>query len=139
MHQNALGRQISRTAGSTSTFALFFTSLAAHGRRLYAFFVFGFVDNLKGPTLPALLRDLDFSYGQGGTILFGAYLGFMVATLLTGVLADAAGIKVVLLVAGVRLTVGLAAFSLVSSFWLLAAALFVVGLGLAPSRSAAIR
>ena len=96
----------------------------------YAFFVFGFVDNLKGPTLPALLRDLDFSYGQGGTILFGAYLGFMVATLLTGVLADAAGIKVVLLVAGVCLTVGLAAFSLVSSFWLLAAALFVVGLGL---------
>ncbi len=54
----------------------------------------------------------------------------MVATLLTGVLADAAGIKVVLLVAGVCLTVGLAAFSLVSSFWLLAAALFVVGLGL---------
>ena len=96
----------------------------------YAFFIFGFVDNLKGPTLPALLRDLDFSYGQGGTILFGAYLGFMVATLLTGVLADAAGIKTVLLLAGICLTVGLTAFSLVSSFWLLAAALFVVGLGL---------
>ena len=25
----------------------------------FAFFVFGFVDNLKGPTLPALLRDLN--------------------------------------------------------------------------------
>ena len=96
----------------------------------YAFFVFGFVDNLKGPTLPALLRDLEFSYSQGGTILFAAYLGFMVATLLTGVLADAAGIKMVLLLAGVSLVVGLTAFSLVSSFWLLAAALFVVGLGL---------
>lgn len=96
----------------------------------YAFFIFGFVDNLKGPTLPALLRDLEFSYSQGGTILFGAYLGFMVATLLTGVLADAAGIKIVLLLAGLSLTVGLAAFSLVSSFWLLTAALFVVGLGL---------
>ena len=96
----------------------------------YAFFVFGFVDNLKGPTLPALLRDLEFSYSQGGTILFAAYLGFMVATLLTGVLADAAGIKMVLLLAGVSLVVGLTAFSLVGSFWLLAAALFVVGLGL---------
>ena len=96
----------------------------------FAFFVFGFVDNLKGPTLPALLRDLNFSYGQGGSILFGAYLGFMVATLLTGVLADAAGMKSVLLLAGISLTAGLTAFSLVSSFWLLAAALFVVGLGL---------
>ncbi|MFO7634304.1 MAG: MFS transporter [Caldilinea sp.] len=96
----------------------------------FAFFIFGFIDNLKGPTLPALLRDLNFSYSQGGSILFSAYLGFMVATLLTGVLADAAGVKTVLLLAGVSLTVGLTAFSHVSSFWLLAAALFVVGLGL---------
>lgn len=96
----------------------------------FAFFVFGFVDNLKGPTLPALLRDLNFSYSQGGTILFGAYIGFMVATLLTGVLADATGMKAVLLLAGISLTVGLTAFSLVSSFWLLFSALFVVGLGL---------
>ncbi len=96
----------------------------------FAFFVFGFVDNLKGPTLPALLRDLDFSYGQGGTILLSAYLGFIVATLLTGILADAAGNRVVLMIAGACLTVGLAAFSLVSAFWLLVAALFVVGLGL---------
>ena len=96
----------------------------------YAFFVFGFVDNLKGPTLPALLRDLNFSYGQGGTILFGAYLGFMVATLLMGVLTDAIGNKAVLALAGAFLTIGLTAFSLVSQFWLLALALFVVGLGL---------
>jgi len=96
----------------------------------YAFFIFGFVDNLKGPTLPALLRDLNFSYSQGGAILFSAYLGFMVATLLTGLLADAAGVKAVLLLAGACLTVGLTAFSLMSAFWLLALALFVVGLGL---------
>lgn len=96
----------------------------------FAFFVFGFVDNLKGPTLPALLRDLNFNYSQGGAILFGAYIGFMVATLLTGVLADATGMKTVLLLAGISLTVGLTAFSLVNSFWLLVAALFIVGLGL---------
>ncbi|HHY55816.1 MAG TPA: MFS transporter [Chloroflexi bacterium] len=96
----------------------------------YAFFIFGFIDNLKGATLSALLPDLGFSYGQGGVMLFGAYLGFMVATLLTGVLADAAGIKVVLLLAGLSLTIGLAAFSVSSALWLLTAALFVVGLGL---------
>ena len=124
------------TAPSTTTQAPQSRSLSASHRWLltaggfYAFFSFGFIDNLKGPTLPALLTDLNFSYGQGGAILFGAYLGFMVATLLTGVLADARGIKSVLLLAGVCLTAGLAAFSLVSAFWLLAIALFVVGLGL---------
>ncbi|HHW89131.1 MAG TPA: MFS transporter [Chloroflexi bacterium] len=96
----------------------------------YAFFIFGFIDNLKGATLSALLPDLGFSYGEGGVVLFGAYLGFMVATLLTGILADMAGIKIVLLLAGLSLTLGLAAFSVGSSLWLLTAALFVVGLGL---------
>jgi len=59
----------------------------------FAFFLFGFTDNLKGPTLPAPLTDLHFSYAQGGTLLFAAYVGFLIATLFTGVLADLAGKK----------------------------------------------
>ncbi|RME56051.1 MAG: hypothetical protein D6790_15315, partial [Caldilineae bacterium] len=47
----------------------------------FSFFAFGFIDNLKGPTLPALLADMSFDYAQGGTILLGAYLGFLIATL----------------------------------------------------------
>ena len=39
-----------------------------------SFFVFGFTDNLKGPTLPAMLAELNFSYGTGGNIFFGEYL-----------------------------------------------------------------
>jgi fucose permease len=54
----------------------------------------------------------------------------MVATLLMGVFADRAGNKWVLALAGIFLTAGLAAYSLASAFWLLALALFVVGLGL---------
>jgi len=52
-----------------------------------AFFVFGFTDNLKGPTLPAMLAELNFDYGTGGNIFFGEYLGFLIATLITGILA----------------------------------------------------
>ncbi len=96
----------------------------------YAFFVFGFVDNLKGPTLPSVLDDFSLSYGQGGTIFFGAYLGFLIATLLTGMLADLAGNKAVLIVAGVCLTLGIAAYSFASTYWMLAAAMVVLGLGL---------
>lgn len=58
-----------------------------------AFFLFGFADNLKGPTLPAVLQELHFNYAQGGTLVFGAYFGFLIATLLTGMLADRAGNK----------------------------------------------
>ncbi|MCX6069040.1 MAG: hypothetical protein NT121_25385 [Chloroflexi bacterium] len=30
----------------------------------FAFFVFGFSDNLKGPVLPALLQDLQINYAR---------------------------------------------------------------------------
>ncbi len=59
-----------------------------------SFFIFGFVDNLKGATLSNLLVDLDFSYAQGGSILFGAYLGFFISTLAAGFLADSVTLPV---------------------------------------------
>lgn len=95
-----------------------------------SFFLFGFVDNLKGPILPNLLDDLDLSYSLGGTILLGAYLGFLVATLATGALADIAGKSVVILVACACLFVGMIGFSMSSVFWMLAATMVIVGLGM---------
>lgn len=96
----------------------------------FAFFVFGFSDNLKGATIPAFLRDLDFSYSVGGSILLGIYIGFLIATLLTGILADIAGKKAVLLIAAVCLTLGIVGFSTFSTFWPLALSMLVLGLGL---------
>ena len=58
----------------------------------FTFFVFGFTDNLKGPTLPSMLAELNISYGTGGNIFFGEYLGFLIATLNTGILADRFGL-----------------------------------------------
>ena len=96
----------------------------------FAFFVFGFTDNLKGPVLPALLLDLKFNYSLGGTILLGAYLGFMAATMTTGFLADVAGQKTVLVLAGVSLAVGISGFStLTAPFWLTISMAFL-GFGL---------
>jgi len=96
----------------------------------YSFLVFGFTDNLKGPALPALLDDLSLNYTLGGTILFGGYLGFLIATLLTGFLSDAVGKKAPLLVAGASLSLGILAFSASSSPWLLTLTMAVIGLGL---------
>ncbi|MGQ9630876.1 MAG: MFS transporter [bacterium] len=96
----------------------------------FAFFLFGFADNMKGPTIPALLRDLNFSYSQGGTVLLGAYVGFLIATLLTGALSDIAGKKAVVFAAGASLFLGIAGYSGLSSFWALTTSMVVLGLGL---------
>ncbi len=96
----------------------------------FAFFIFGYVDNLKGPVLPVLLDDLSFSYTSGGTLLLGSYFGFLVATLATGILADQVGNKVILLAAGLLLTAGLALFSVGATFWWLLGGMTLAGLGL---------
>lgn len=95
-----------------------------------AFFLFGFADNLKGPTLPEVLRELNFTYSQGGTLMFAAYLGFLIATLLTGLLSDRAGNKMVLFVACACLLPGFLGYGGFSAFGLLAAAMLAIGLGL---------
>jgi MFS transporter, FHS family, glucose/mannose:H+ symporter len=96
----------------------------------FTFFVFGFTDNLKGPTLPAMLAELHISYGTGGNIFFGEYLGFLIATLITGILADRFGLKSVILLAGVFLGIGVGGYSFFQSAVFLSGSLFVLGLGL---------
>jgi fucose permease len=95
-----------------------------------AFFVFGFTDNLKGTTLPAMLAEMRINPGVGGNVFFGEYLGFLIATLITGILADKFGLKIVILLAGARMFIGVGGYSTFSSTWLLAISLFILGLGL---------
>ncbi|MEW6406595.1 MAG: MFS transporter, partial [Chloroflexota bacterium] len=95
-----------------------------------AFFIFGFTDNLKGPTLPAMLAELNIDYGVGGNILFGEYLGFLIATLITGLLADRFGLKLVLVLAGILLLLGVGGYSSFGTPLLLWASMTVIGLGL---------
>lgn len=96
----------------------------------FAFFVFGFSDNLKGPVLPALLQDLQFNYASGGAILMSIYIGFMTASLTAGFLANVYGQKMVLILAGVCLAIGSAGFASFSSPTWLAASMIVLGFGL---------
>jgi fucose permease len=95
-----------------------------------SFFVFGFTDNLKGPTLPPMIAEMGISYGTGGNIFFGIYFGFLLTTLISGILADRFGLKLVLMLAGVLLAFGVGGYSASQTAFLLGASLFVVGLGL---------
>lgn len=94
-----------------------------------AFFLFGFTDNLKGPTLPAMLAELNIDYAMGGNIFFGQYLGFLIATMITGVIADRFGLKNVLIIAGIFLALGVSGYSTFQNAFFLFASLFVIGLG----------
>lgn len=93
-------------------------------------FLLGLIDNLKGATLPPLLADLRFSDAQGGTILMWAYLGFLAASLLVGMLSDLAGNRAVVLASGVCLLLGIVGYSTARQFGLLAASMAAVGVGL---------
>src|SRR5690606_16987811 len=81
----------------------------------FAFFIFGITDNLKGSTLPPMLAELNIDYGTGGNIFFGQYVGFLIATLLTGIIADKYGLKVVMVFAGICLFIGVGGYSSLSS------------------------
>ena len=56
-----------------------------------AFFAFGFIENIKGPALPALLSEMRFSYVTGANIILMSYFRFLAATVIGGFLADLIG------------------------------------------------
>lgn len=95
----------------------------------FAFFTFGFTDNIKGPSLPGLLQDLNFSYSQGGGILFGAYLGFVIATLLAGPLSDWVGTRMILCASGVLIALGALGLGSFSTYPLLFGSMLIGGMG----------
>lgn len=93
-------------------------------------FLLGLVDNLKGATLPPMLAELKFSDAQGGTILMWAYLGFLAASLLVGMLSDLAGNRVVVLASGLCLLLGVVGYSTARQLGWLAASMAAMGIGL---------
>ena len=95
-----------------------------------SFFAFGFIDNLKGPLLPEILRVEKMSYAQGGTFFLAAYVGFIVATLASGVLADMLSNRRVLLLSAICLLSGAGGLNATTSLPLLNLSMGIIGLGL---------
>lgn len=94
-----------------------------------SYFLFGFIDNIKGPTLPAMLMDVGYKNYLTGTIIAAEYLGFFMATFLAGVLADLFGKKVTLLIAGVCLSIGVIGFAASSMLPVFMAFIVLIGIG----------
>lgn len=100
------------------------------GLAFYAFFLFGFADNVKGPIIPELLSDLNLSYAAGSTLLLSAYIGFMVGVLATGVISSRRDNRVALIIAALAISLGAAGNVLLGSPLLLTGSFFFLGFGL---------
>lgn len=96
----------------------------------FAFFIFGFTDNLKGPILPVLLEEFSLSYVQGSNILLMLYLGFMLSILGSGFLAGKYGNRNVLLLMGIIISTAVAGMSIVHEHIFLYPLYFSVGIAL---------
>ena len=93
-------------------------------------FLLGLVDNIKGPTLSPLLKDMQFTDAQGGSIMLWAYIGFLTASLLVGVLSDLVGNRVVVLATSLCLLVGIVGYSLSNQLVWMSVFMAIMGLGL---------
>lgn len=101
-------------------------TIAAFG----AFFLFGFLDNLKGPTIPFIIKDLNINYSLIGNILFIQYVGFFTATIVAGMLSFRYGLKNTLLAALFLLFIGLFLTSSMPFYWILLLSYLALGLGM---------
>lgn len=95
-----------------------------------AFFLFGFLDNLKGPVIPFVIKELKINYALMSIVLFLEYAAFLAATIMAGVCIFRFGLKTVLLAALVLLFLGLAVPAGIPVYWVLSAAFLALGLGL---------
>lgn len=93
------------------------------------YFLFGFVDNLKGAALPGILAGAGFSYADGAALVFVEYAGFVAATLATGFLADILGKRLVVFLAGVLMAAGVLGFASANAFAMYAGTFCLVGAG----------
>lgn len=105
---------------------LLFSTIGA----FFSFFIFGFVDNLKGPTISPLLQELGLSYSNAGMIFFGVYFGFFIAVIFSGIIGDIIGRKLLIIIGGILLFIGVISYSYSSILLFLGLSMLVIGLGL---------
>jgi len=96
----------------------------------FAFLIFGFADNLKGPLIPVLLEEFSLSYAQGSNILLMLYLGFMLSIIGSGIIAGKYGNRHVLLLSSIIISIAVAGMSIVQDKIFLYPLFFSIGMAL---------
>jgi fucose permease len=95
-----------------------------------AFFMFGVLDNLKGPAIPFIIKELGINYSLMGNVLGLEYIGFFIATLIAGVAIFRFGLKPTLLTAFALAFLGIGCTAGIPIYGVLLIAFLALGFGL---------
>lgn len=101
------------------------------GYILLIWFVISFVTNLIGPLMPIIIQDFKLSLGLAGFLPFSFFLAYGLISVPGGLLVEAQGPRLTILVAFVLNLAGSLAIALWPSYGTAIAGLFVIGLGMA--------
>jgi FHS family glucose/mannose:H+ symporter-like MFS transporter len=95
-----------------------------------AFFLFGVLDNLKGPAIPFIIKELGINYSLMGNVLGLEYIGFFIATLIAGIAIFRFGLKTILLSAFTLAFLGIGCMAGLPVYGFLLVTFLALGLGL---------
>ncbi len=91
--------------------------------------VFGIVMTTIGALLPMLIPKFQIDKIEAGSMMSLLSIGILIGSLMFGPIADRFGYKLILIFATASIVIGLESIALTSSFVVLQAALFVIGVG----------
>ena len=98
---------------------------------MVVWFVISFVTNLIGPLMPIVISDFHLSLALAGFLPFSFFLAYGLISIPAGALVEARGPRMTLLLAFALNLSGCLAISLVPTYGVVIAGLFVIGLGMA--------
>jgi FHS family L-fucose permease-like MFS transporter len=98
---------------------------------MVVWFVISFVTNLIGPLMPIVISDFHLSLALAGFLPFSFFLAYGLVSIPAGALVEARGPRLTLLLAFALNLSGCLAISLVPTYRVVIAGLFVIGLGMA--------
>ena len=101
------------------------------GYILLIWFVISFVTNLIGPLMPIIIQDFKLSLALAGFLPFSFFLAYGLVSVPGGMLVEARGPRVTILIAFLLNLAGSLAIALWPSYGTAIAGLFIIGLGMA--------
>ena len=98
---------------------------------LVIWFAISFVTNIIGPLMPVIIDDFGLTLTLAALLPFSFFLAYGVASIPSGVMVETIGMKRSMLIAFGVVLCGAMAFSLLPTYGVVIASLFVIGIGMA--------
>ena len=98
---------------------------------LVIWFAISFVTNIIGPLMPVIIDDFGLTLTLAALLPFSFFLAYGIASIPSGIMIEAIGMKWSMLIAFSVVLLGALAFSLFPAYGVVIASLFVIGIGMA--------